>query len=53
MKDRCNFPEVLVQRRLRPTPLRLKVLETLGSENRAWQAREILEAIRAGVRPTR
>jgi len=47
MNDRCNFPEVLVRRLLRPTPLRLKVLETLESENRAWQAREILDAIRA------
>jgi len=47
MNDRCNFSEVLARRLLRPTPLRLKVLETLGSENRAWQAREILAAIRA------
>jgi Fur family transcriptional regulator, ferric uptake regulator len=45
MKDRCNFPEILARRRLRPTPLRLKVLETLGSEARAWQVREILAAI--------
>ena len=47
MSDRCDFREALVQRCLRPTPLRLRVLETLGSENRAWQAREILDAIRA------
>ena len=47
MSDMCDFHEALVQRRLRPTPLRLRVLETLGSENRAWQAREILDAIRA------
>ena len=46
MSDRCDFREALVQRCLRPTPLRLRVLETLGSENRAWQAREILDAIR-------
>lgn len=47
MGDRCDFHEVLVRRRLRPTPLRLQVLETLGAENRAWQAREIVDAIRA------
>ena len=47
MSDRCNFQAALVQCRLRPTPLRLKVLETLGAENRAWQAREVLEAIRS------
>ena len=47
MSDRCDFREVLVQRRVRPTPLRLGVLETLSSEDRAWQAREILDAIRA------
>lgn len=46
MSDRCNFRAALVQRRLRPTPRRLLVLETLGSEDRAWQAREILDAIR-------
>jgi Fur family ferric uptake transcriptional regulator len=47
MRDRCNFHEVLVRRRLRPTPLRLQVLEILGSEDRAWQAREILDAVRS------
>ncbi|MFW6113121.1 MAG: Fur family transcriptional regulator [Thermodesulfobacteriota bacterium] len=47
MSDRCDFREILVQRRVRPTPLRLGVLETLSSEDRAWQAREILDAIRA------
>lgn len=47
MSDRCNFHEVLVQRRLRPTPLRLKVLEILGSEARAWQARKILDTLRS------
>jgi len=46
MSDRCDFREVLVQRRVRPTPLRLWVLETLRSEDRVWQAREILQAIR-------
>jgi Fur family ferric uptake transcriptional regulator len=47
MSDRCNFQAALYHGRLRPTPLRLQVLETLSSEDRAWQAREILEAIRA------
>ena len=47
MSDRCNFQAVLVRCRLRPTPLRLQVLETLGSADRAWQAREVLDAIRA------
>ena len=47
MTDRCNFHAALIKGRLRPTPLRLQVLETLGSEDRAWQAREVLDAIRA------
>ena len=47
MSDRCNFHSALLQGRLRPTPLRLEVLKTLGSEDRLWQAREVLEAIRA------
>ena len=47
MSDRCNFHAALLRMHLRPTPLRLQVLETLGSENRAWQAREVLDAIRA------
>jgi Fur family transcriptional regulator, ferric uptake regulator len=47
MSDRCNFEVALAQRHLRPTPLRLEVLETLASQNRAWQAREVLEAIRS------
>lgn len=46
MNDRCNFAEILAGRLLRPTPLRLQVLETLRSENRAWQVREILKVIR-------
>jgi Fur family ferric uptake transcriptional regulator len=47
MSDRCDFHEVLVHCRLRPTPLRLEVLRILGSEDRAWQAREILDALRS------
>ena len=50
MSDRFNFPAVLVRCRLRPTPLRLQVLKILGSEGRAWQAREVLDAIRARCR---
>ncbi len=51
MSDHCDFVELLVRHRLRPTALRLRVLETLGSEGRAWQAREILVAVQAR-RPT-
>jgi Fur family ferric uptake transcriptional regulator len=47
MSDRCNFEAILQRCHLRPTPLRLLVLETLGSKDKAWQAREVLEAIRA------
>jgi Fe2+ or Zn2+ uptake regulation protein len=47
MSDQCNFRAALLRGHLRPTALRLEVLETLGGENRAWQAREVLEAIRA------
>jgi Fur family ferric uptake transcriptional regulator len=47
MRDRCNFQAVLRRGRLRPTPRRLQILETLASEDRPWQAREVLEAVRA------
>jgi len=47
MNTHCNFPEVLVRHNIRPTTLRLQVLEILGSADRAWQAREILDAVRA------
>jgi Fur family transcriptional regulator, ferric uptake regulator len=47
MQERCNFQTVLLRLRLRPTPRRLQVLEVLGSEDRPWQAREVLEAVRA------
>ena len=47
MSDRCDFPQLLARHQLRPTALRLAVLEVLGSAPRAWQSREILEAVRA------
>jgi len=47
MSDHCNFAEVLSQHNVRPTTLRLQVLEILGSAKRSWQAREILDAVRA------
>ena len=47
MSDHCNFPKVLAQHKIRPTTLRLQVLEILGSADRAWQAQEILAAVRA------
>jgi len=47
MHDRCDFPALLARYDLRPTPLRLQVLEILGSAERAWQARDILDAVRA------
>ncbi|MGQ9687768.1 MAG: Fur family transcriptional regulator [Desulfobaccales bacterium] len=50
MSDKCNFPAVLAHGRLRPTPLRLEVLETLASEERPWQVQEILKAM-CGHRP--
>lgn len=45
MADPCNFPAVLSACHLRATPLRLRVLEILASENRPWPAREILAAV--------
>ena len=47
MRDVCDFRALLFQYHLRPTPLRLEVLEALGSRDRAWQAREVLAAVRA------
>lgn len=46
MSDGCDFPRFLTGHRLRPTALRLLVLEVLGSAERAFTAREILEAVR-------
>ena len=47
MSDRCDFRQWLRRLELRPTPVRLAVLETLGAAPRALRAQEILEAIRA------
>lgn len=45
--DQCNFPQVLAGHGLRPTPLRLAVLEILGSAAQALLPKEILALIRA------
>ena len=47
MSDLCHFPQILAHKGVRPTALRLAVLEALGAAPRALRAREILEAIRA------
>lgn len=47
MADRCNFAELLSQKALRLTPLRLLVLEILGERERAWPARDLLQAVRS------
>ncbi|MBM4293328.1 MAG: transcriptional repressor [Deltaproteobacteria bacterium] len=46
MSDRCNFPQLLALNGLRPTPVRLAVLEILGLADRALRAGEILESLR-------
>lgn len=46
MGDRCDFPRLLARCGLRPTALRLQVLEILGSAHRACQARDLLAAVR-------
>jgi Fur family transcriptional regulator, ferric uptake regulator len=46
MSDHCDFPQWLIGQGLKVTPVRLAVLEILGSAPQALQAREILEAIR-------
>ena len=47
MSDLCDFPDWLRRQGLRPTAVRLAVLEILGASPRALRAQEILEAIRA------
>ncbi len=47
MSDLCDFPDWLRRQGLRPTPVRLAVLEILGAAPLALRAQEILEAIRA------
>jgi Fe2+ or Zn2+ uptake regulation protein len=46
MSDGCDFRRWLAGQGLKVTPVRLAVLEILGSAAWAMQAREILEAIR-------
>ena len=46
MSDLCDFPRLLARQKVKPTPLRLAVLEVLGASPRALRAQEILEAIR-------
>lgn len=45
MSDACDFPRLLAHHQVRLTPLRLAVLEVLGSANQAFPAREILQRI--------
>lgn len=47
MSDLCDFQEWLRRQGLRPTPVRLAVLETLAEASRALRAQEILSVIRA------
>jgi len=45
MGDACDFPGLLAHFQVRATPLRLAVLEVLGSAGRALQAKDILTQI--------
>ncbi len=47
MGDGCDFQKWLAAQGLRPTPVRLAVLEVLGAASRALRPREILTALRA------
>jgi Fur family ferric uptake transcriptional regulator len=47
MSDLCDFPQMLAGLGVKPTALRLAVLEVLGAASKALRARDILEAIRA------
>ncbi len=47
MGDRCDFFQWLTREGIRPTTIRLIILEILGDSPRALRAKEILEAIRA------
>lgn len=46
MADRCDFPQLLARHGLKPTQVRLTVLEILGAAPRAMKAVEILEVLR-------
>lgn len=43
MSEQCNFRRLLAHHKIRPTAVRLAVLEIMGSANRVWSAREIME----------
>lgn len=45
MRDACDFRGLLALFQVRATPLRLAVLEALGSANRAFRAKDILMLI--------
>jgi Fur family ferric uptake transcriptional regulator len=47
MSDACDFEMFLAHHKVRPTPLRLAVLEVLGSANHAFRAGDIVQQIRA------
>ena len=47
MSDLCDFPQLLATHGVKPTALRLAVLDVLGAAPRALRAQEILETIRA------
>ena len=47
MGDHCDFFQWLTREGIRPTAIRLIILEILGDSPRALRAKEILEAIRA------
>jgi Fur family transcriptional regulator, ferric uptake regulator len=45
MSDACNFLVLLARHQVRATPLRLAVLEVLGSAKQAFRAKDILRQI--------
>ena len=47
MGDHCDFFQWLTREGIRPTTIRLLILEILGDSPRALRAKEILEAIRS------
>ncbi len=47
MGDHCDFFQWLTREGIRPTTIRLIILEILGDSLRALRAKEILEAIRS------
>ena len=46
MSERCDFPQLLARHGVRPTVVRLAVLEILGTAPRALRALDILELLR-------